>query len=86
MNATGLARRAVAPARRRRAGFTLVEVVIAVVLLAAVLGSAVTLLDTSSDLAQSVNDERAAAMARCNAVALVTSSGWGRPTQWTGVS
>jgi len=44
------------------AGLTLVEVVIAVVLLAAVLGSAVTLLDTSSDLAQSVNDERAAAM------------------------
>ena len=46
----------------RQAGLTLVEVVIAVVLLVAVLGSAVTLLDTSSDLAQSVNDERAAAM------------------------
>lgn len=48
-----------APTRQR--GLTLVEVVISVVLLAGVLGSALALLDTSSDLAQSVNDERAAA-------------------------
>ena len=50
------------PRAPRQRGLTLVEVVISVVLLAAVLGGAVTLLDTSSDLAQSVNDERAAAM------------------------
>lgn len=48
--------------RNRAAGLTLIEVVIATVLLVAVLGSAVTLLDTSNDLAQSVNDERAASM------------------------
>ena len=47
---------------RHQQGLTLVEIVIAVVLLAAVLGSAVTLLETSGDLAQSVNDERAASM------------------------
>ena len=47
---------------RSHHGMTLIEVLIAVVLLSAVLGSAMTLLDTSNDLAQSVNDERAAAM------------------------
>ena len=47
---------------RRQAGLTLIEVVIAVTLLVAVLGSALSLLETSTDLAQSVNDERAASM------------------------
>ena len=49
-------------ARPSQSGMTLIEVVIATVLLVAVLGSALTLLDTSNSLAQSVNDERAAAM------------------------
>ncbi len=51
------------PLRRRSArGFTLVETVISVALVVGVLGAAVALLDTSNDLAQSVNDERAAAI------------------------
>jgi len=41
---------------------TLVEVTIAVTLMAAVLGSAFALLDTSSGLAQSVSDQRVASM------------------------
>jgi len=47
---------------RRVAGLTLIEVVVATALLAGVLGGAFSLLDTSIDLSQSVNDERAAAM------------------------
>ena len=46
--------------RRSAAGLTLVEVVIAVTLMAGILGSAFALLDTSSGLAQSVSDQRVA--------------------------
>ncbi len=48
--------------RERECGLTLVEIVIATALLAAVLASAVKLLDASNDLARSMSDERAAAM------------------------
>lgn len=50
------------PHPRRRSGLTLVEVAVSVVLLVGVLGGAISLMDTSVGLAQSVNDERAAAM------------------------
>ncbi|MGD8956235.1 MAG: prepilin-type N-terminal cleavage/methylation domain-containing protein [Chromatiaceae bacterium] len=46
MNATGLARRAVAPARRRRAGFTLVEVVITLTIMALIMLGLVSALAT----------------------------------------
>jgi prepilin-type N-terminal cleavage/methylation domain-containing protein len=55
-----------------QAGLTLIEVMIAVVLLTAILGSAVTLLDTSNELAQSVNHERAAASRVDRALAVIS--------------
>ncbi len=45
----------------RSAGFTLIEVVIAMALMSIVLGGAVTLINTSTSLAQSIDNERIAA-------------------------
>jgi prepilin-type N-terminal cleavage/methylation domain-containing protein len=47
-------------ATRSARGFTLIEVLVAASLAVGVLGSAIALLDTSRDLAQSVNDQRVA--------------------------
>lgn len=60
------------PSRRSQTGLTLLEVVIAMALLVGVLGSAMTLLDTSRALSQSVQDQQIANARVDRALALIS--------------